>query len=316
MAANPVPQAINDIYRISKKCQTAAATLGAGIPLLINTSSNIGSNRGNLLQLEGLYQQTLSQLPDFRKAIRTARANAIDFARKARGWLENSYGHRWSEQWRQVGFIHDSLEIPLQDDADLAALLERMEFFFTQNPTQQNTDPKVNVTAARAGQSAGALSTAESNLDAKERQSGEQKIARDGAKKAMRKRLSGLIGELKQRIADNDPRWLEFGLNLPSAPNVPAAPKNVAVNTNTPNEFFITCGPAQHATHYRFFTQRPGLDPEPVHAGNSDEPMLHLTGLTTGQSYVILVTAANGGAESRFSKPVTAVVSGEEEEAA
>jgi hypothetical protein len=310
MAANPVPQAINDIFRISKKCQTAANTLGAGIPLMINTSSNIGSNRGNLLQLEGLYQGTLSGLPALRSAVRSARANAIDFARKARGWLENSYGHRWNEAWRQVGFIHDSLEIPTEDDAELAALLERMEYYFAQNPTQQNPDPKVNVTAARAGQFAGALSTAESNLDAKERLQADHRLARDGAKRALRKRLSGLIGELKQRIGDRDPRWLEFGLNLPSAPNVPKVPKNVAVNTNTANEFFITCAPAQYATHYRFFTQRPGLDPEPVHAGNSDEPMFHLAGLAAGQNYTVLVTAANAGAESSFGKAVTAVVSG------
>ncbi len=316
MAANPVPQAINDIFRISKKCQTAANTLGAGIPLMINTSSNIGSNRGNLLQLEGQYQGTLSGLPTLRSAVRTARGNAIDFARKARGWLENSYGHRWSESWRQVGFIHDSLQIPTEDDAELAALLERMEYFFTHNPTQQNADPKVNVTAARAAQFAGALSTAESTLDAKERLSADHKLARDGAKLALRQRLSGLIGELKQRISDSDPRWLEFGLNLPSAPNVPKVPADVAVNTNTPNEFFITCAPAQYATHYRFFTKRPGLDPEPVHVGNSDEPMFHLAGLTAGETLEVYVTAANSGAESLFSKPVTATVAGEEEAAA
>jgi hypothetical protein len=113
-----------------------------------------------------------------------------------------------------------------------------------------------------------------------------------------------------------DPRWLEFGLNLPAAPNVPVIPRNVAVNTNTTGEFFITCAPSRYATHYRFFTARPGVDEEPVHVGNSDEPMFHLTGLTTGETLEIYVTAANSGAESLFSKPVSATVAGEEEAAA
>lgn len=316
MASNPVPQAINDLFRLSKKCQTAAGSLGAGIPLLINTVGSLGSDRSGLLQLEGQYQQTLGLLPPLQTAVNTARKNATGFARSSRRWLENTYGHRWNQQWRTVGFIHNSLEIPSQDDAELAALLERMEIFFGSHPSQENPDPKVNVTAARAGALAGALSTAGTNLDAKERLSAEHRASRDTAKSALRKRLRGLVGELGQRMNDSDPRWLEFGLNLPSAPNVPVVPEGVAVNTNTPGEFFITCVPSKFATHYRLFTQRPGLDLEPVFAGRSDEPMFHLTDLTLGQVYAIAVTAANAGAESRLSKPVSATVRAEDEAAA
>jgi hypothetical protein len=128
--------------------------------------------------------------------------------------------------------------------------------------------------------------------------------------------LSGLISELGQVLGDNDPRWRRFGLNKPGAPNVPVVPKNVAINANTPGEFFITCAASKYATHYRFFTQRLGFDLEPVFAGRTDAPMFHLTDLTPGQSYEILVTAANAGAESRFSKSVSATAKGEEEAAA
>ncbi len=315
MAQNPIPTAINDLFRLSKKCATGAGTLGAGIPLMINTSSLIRSDRGDLLLFEGLYQQTLSLLPALYAGVRSARADAIDFARKSRGWLENTYGHRWNQSWRQVGFIHDSLEIPTEDDAELSALLERMQYFFMKNATQENPDPKVNVTAVRAGQFSEALATAGTNLDAKKRECAEHKKSRDGAKQALRKRLGGLVAELKQRIAGNDPRWMEFGLNLPSAPNSSAVPSDVAVNVNTPGEFFITCAAAKYATHFRFFTQRLGLDLEPVHVGNSNEPMFHLSGLTPGQPYEVLVTAANSGAESRLSKAVAAVVSAQKEAA-
>ena len=67
---------------------------------------------------------------------------------------------------------------------------------------------------------------------------------------------------------------------------------------------------------YRFFTQQSGEDAEQIHAGNADEPMFHLTALTTGATFDVYVLAANSGAENRLSKVVQAVVAGEEEAAA
>jgi hypothetical protein len=315
MASNQIPTGINDVLRLASECQAGAVSIGAGIPLLINTASEIGSARGNLFQLEGAYQVTLGQLKTARGALLTARSNGVAGARATRKWLEHTYGPRFNQDWRAVGFIHNTLAIP-SGDTDLAALLERMAAHLGTNPSLENPDPKVNVSAARAGALAAALTAAIHALNGREQESVTNKSARDGSKKAMRKRLAGLVSELNQRLSEDDGRWRRFGLNLPSAPTVPATPSNVQVNTNTPEEFFITCAPSANATHYRLFTMRAGVDEEPVFAGNSDEPMFHLTGLTPGQSYQIFVTAANTGAESRLSKPVTAVVSAAEEAAA
>lgn len=309
MASNAIPTGINDLLRLSNEAFTGAAALGGTIPLLINTSGEIGSNRGNLFQLENTYQVTLSQLKTAHTSLFTARANGKAFASTARTWLEHTYGPTFNQDWRQVGFIHNNLRIPT-DDTDLSALLEKMALHLGNNPGLENPTPKVNVTAARATTFATALSAALSNLNGKEQDSVTNKTARDTAKKALRLRLSGLVGELGQRLPDDDGRWRRFGLNLPSAPRVPKVPQDVVVNTNTPNEFFIMCAPAPYATHYRFFTQRPGVDEEPVHVGNADEPMFHLTALTAGATFDVYVSAANAGAESRLSKVVQAVVAG------
>ena len=315
MASNAIPTGINDLFRLSSEAAAGAAALGTGIPLLINTSGEIGSNRGNLFQLESVYQGTLGQLKDARAALITARVNGRAFATTARKWLEHTYGTRYNASWRQVGYIHNDLQTPA-DDGDLAALLEKMGLHLGNNPSLENTNPKINVTAARANTFASALTAAINSLNGKEQDSVNEKQARDTAKKVLRKRLSGLVGELGQRLARDDGRWRRFGLNLPSAPNVPAVPKEVAVNTNTPGEFFITCAPAKYATHYRFFTQRPGVDAEPVHVGNADDPMTHLAGLTPGETFLVYVSASNSGAESRLSTPVTATVATEAEAAA
>ena len=145
-----------------------------------------------------------------------------------------------------------------------------------------------------------ALSSTISTLNGKKQDSVTSKAARDTAKRTLRRCLSGLAGELGQRLSEDDGRWRRSGLNLPSAPN----------------EFFIMCAPSVYAPHYRFFTQRPGVDAEPIHVGNADEPMLDLTALTTGATFDVYVSAANSGAENRLSKVVQAVVAGEEEAAA
>ena len=59
---------------------------------------------------------------------------------------------------------------------------------------------------------------------------------------------------------------------------------------------------------YRFYSQRPILDPEPLLAGSSTTPFFIITGLTPGQEYLLYVTATNAGGESELSEPATATV--------
>jgi hypothetical protein len=44
---------------------------------------------------------------------------------------------------------------------------------------------------------------------------GVKKAARDTAVKTLRKRMRGLITELKQLLSGDDARWNAFGLNIP-----------------------------------------------------------------------------------------------------
>jgi hypothetical protein len=62
----------------------------------------------------------------------------------------------------------------------------------------------------------------------------------------------------------------------------------------------FACDASANATRYRFYTQRPILDPEPILAGSATEP------LVAGQGYQIYISAINGGAESELSEPVNA----------
>lgn len=166
----------------------------------------------------------------------------------------------------------------------------------------------MSVTAARAGTLLAAMNTARSGIDNQKNIADARRIDRDEKRDAVKKRLSGLCKELVQRLTPLDPRWRDFGFNLPGAPSVPAAPKNVAAQATAPGQLQVTSNTSATATGYRFYYQRPVLDPEPVFAGSAFDPLFIITGLTPGQSYLVYVSATNLGGESELSEPASAVV--------
>jgi hypothetical protein len=65
---------------------------------------------------------------------------------------------------------------------------------------------------------------------------------------------------------------------------MPSVPKDVAVQAPGAGTLMVECAASVHATHYRFFTQRDGVDKEPVFAGRSAAPLIELKGLTAGET--------------------------------
>lgn len=94
-------------------------------------------------------------------------------------------------------------------------------------------------------------------------------------------------------------------MNLPGAPTVPATPRNVVVTPLVGARLQIACDASANATRYRFFYQRPIEDPEPHFAGSANDPLFVTEALEAGQTYLLYVSAANEGAESELSEPVS-----------
>ena len=235
-------------------------------------------------------------------ARKAAVAAAYDFCFKTRDVLENYLGREWSEAWFATGWV-SNLVIPQSFD-DLYELSLSLGSYFTAHPTQENTG--LGVTAAAAQATATALRNANLAVNAAELASATKKIVRDEKLVAARKRLSGLCKELSQRLEDLDPRWRAFGFNMPGAATVPEVPVNVVVTPLPLARLQIACDASPNATLYRFYLQRPILDPEPILVGNSSEPLFVTESLVAGQQYVIYVSAVNEGAESDLSDPVSA----------
>jgi hypothetical protein len=129
---------------------------------------------------------------------------------------------------------------------------------------------------------------------------GQQRVLRDVARRALERRQRGLIDELSQLLEDDDPRWLSFGLNPPGADETTAPPDNVsAVPGLTPGSVFVDFDDVPNADHYRLFKLVVGVDPDFLPAATVTESEGTITGLPTGPTIRIRVTAVNGSLESQ-----------------
>lgn len=305
MAKNSLPTSYTGLVLLSQRCLNGATTHGAGIPLLINTAAAFITDRSALLVAQAAYQAGCGTSPALREALEAARIGAAAFCGQARNVLEFYLGTRHSDAWRPAGFV-SNLAIP-QKESGLVTLLTALRTYFTANPTRENAD--LNVTALRAETLLQNLNTARQSVDALRGNCTTDRQTRDTKVTAMRKRISGLVRELGQRLEPLDARWLDFGLNMPGAVSVPAAPEDVVATPTLPGQLQVECDSSTNATGYRFYYQRPILDPEPILSGSSPMPLWIIAALTPGQTYLVYATATNAGGESELSDPVSAVVS-------
>lgn len=271
---------------------------------MINTPPAIGGDRESLLIGQANYQTSLGLLPGRYIVLKEARDAAYLYCGQARNVLEFFLGKKHNSAWRPTGFI-SSLEVPTSESG-LVTLLTALASYFTANPARQNEE--LNVTTERTEAVLETLGEARQAVDAQMANCVEERMLRDAAAQTMRKRIRGLCQELSQRISPLDPRWRDFGLNMPGAPSVPAVPQDVMVTPLGGARLQVLCSESARATNYRFYYQRPILDPEPILAGGWSEPLFIIDGLQPGQNYLIYVSSVNSGAESELSDPVSATV--------
>ena len=305
MASNRLPDAHNQLMALATSAINGASALGAEIPLLINTTALIKADRTACLDAQVAFQKNRSAQPAIFDTLKKARIEAQDFCIKARNWLKNFLGEQRSDRWLDAGWSGRSLAIP-EGDAALDWLMESLENYLREHPEHECAQLKV--TSERAGELQVAFSDAITALNMHKGGVGKARGVRNQAVETLRARLRGLRGELQQRLGAADPRWRRFGFNIPAQTTTPDVPQIVTVNENTPGEPRVKCAPSAHAAHYRFFTQRPGVDAEPVFAGRSKTPSFQFIGLEPGQEYQVFVTAANRGSESRRSEPFLMVM--------
>ncbi len=135
-----------------------------------------------------------------------------DFITTARTLLGHHLGRQYSEKWAPLGFPGYSLRIPQRRD-QRAALLANFAAYFRGHPELEIPG---YATADRDAQFHADLVAATARFNHCRVATRTALNKRDRAVTALRKRIRFLTVELRLVTGKNDPRWLDFGLNIPA----------------------------------------------------------------------------------------------------
>ena len=125
---------------------------------------------------------------------------------------------------------------------------------------------------------------------------------------ALVEQMRGMAKELSQVLADDDPRWRAFGLNIPADTHVPEAVTGLTLSAGGAGELFAGWEESVRAVRYQVEIFVVGSDVALHHVATVYDPNAELTDLTPGASVRVRVIAVNAGGSSAPSEEVTAVV--------
>lgn len=305
MAENQIPKKLSELFSFTDQIADGLGLLGVLLGMVHNTEALV---RADLLAAEtayDLYNQARAAKLGLTAAQGTADANGRTFIATARNVIASFLGSEWTQVWEPTGFPNQSTAIP-STIAERQTLLNSLKLYFTANPTQEVA--ALNVTAARANTLFNALSDARSAVNTGLVLIGQKMAVRQTTEPALRKRLSDTIAELAMKLSPLDPRWQNFGLNMPgdvSTPDVPDAP---ILTTAGPGRVFADWADAARALRYHVWKQVVGTDPDFVNVMTVTDSEAMLQDLPTGATVKVRITAVNDAGQSQPSDSVQIVV--------
>jgi hypothetical protein len=238
--------------------------------------------------------------------LETADAAGTVVLKNCRMRMVKLYGPKFDANWEAAGWPSQSTAVPENED-ERFTLLGAMDLYLTANPGAESeafdTTAALCHTAHEAVSDArGALNVAESAVTTA------KKTTLPAAMRTLRKRVRGLIVELGNLLAEDDPRWEEFGLNIPANPSAPEAIDDLTLTALGGAKAFAQWPYASRMTGTRIMLKRIGVDDEPVSAGTVGGLEKMLPGLTVGQTIEVFVIAYNDGGDAPPSPTKSVVV--------
>ena len=300
---NRIPRGLPDLIGAANVARSAADDHGATIPLTVNTAENLGLEADALTTARDNHEAGLVALVNARNALLTVVVAVRLFLTLGRDIAKTRFGSKHSEAYRVLGFS-GSLIVP-ENVEKLIAMLQSYKAYYTANPLFEVTGQ--NQTAANAQALLTQLIAARANVNQKEADTRALRVARDAAATTLRKRISGLIAELKMRMSGLDARWLSFGFNQPGASAIPAVPEHVIATLINNNSVTLKWNRAARADYYRVWKKVNGVDQELITVGSPNDVDFLLDGLPANATIELAITAVNNGGESQLSQTVTII---------
>ena len=259
-----------------------------------------GARKGNTE-----YQTTVNATLAAISAQAVVRQEVAGFITAVRDVLKQKLGSRYCKAWGEVGFLNATLGVPKSAE-QLLSLVKSMELYFTAYPAAEVA--VLNLTHQRASELHAAYLAAMAVVSAARVVQRNRKVTRDTAMAELRASRQLLYRELRTVLSSNDPRWLEFGFNVPGDVVTPAAPEDFVVTAGLPGHLAASWGRPVGADRYRLFAEVVGVDTKPVPVDTTTKASANLGGMTSGAHVKLYVVAANAAGESVPSAVVEMVV--------
>jgi hypothetical protein len=303
MSVRVIPFAETGFIALSTQCVAGAIALGAELNLQTNDAASVSADHYDYVGAPGTDPATAGkrgQLNLKRQAVQAAQAvrrNAINAGRayneRALDHLKGYLGRSWNNRWVAAGFTGGSLRLPYNPKS----LLLEFRAYFALNAAHESASN--GVTAAQAN-------TVAATIDAALLAEAQANTARDAAVAArdasferLRSRIVGLRHELEQILEPDDMRWRTFGFARPIDRRIPKAVTRLTVRAGTvAGEIIVEWPAASGAENYRVSRQVQTVETEPVEVGLFTDRTVIISGLPSGKTVIVSVTARNPAGET------------------
>jgi hypothetical protein len=302
---NIIPRALDDLFSLAGTAADGLHSQQAPIGIMHNTETLVRADLEGARTRNNAFQAAKTARLAATENQTSADENATAFISTTRDVLKQTLGRQYSQAWDEAGFTSRSLAVPRTIEGRMS-LLKSLELYLTAHPELEVAS--LNVTAAQAAACHGALSRAASAINAAWSDQRAKREARDEAVAALQERLRKLLGELSQFLSDSDPRWMEFGFNVPADSALPDVPEDVTVIPAASGHLLARWSPAPRASRYHVYKQVVGVDPDFVLAATVTDTAKDMNTFTPGMQVKVRIAAVNDAGASPLSDAIQQVV--------
>ena len=115
--------------------------------------------------------------------------------------------------------------------------------------------------------------------------------------------MTTLICVLRGTLSKDDPRWLDFGLQIPAVPSTPGAPRNLRVSRTDSGNIALDCDATPLGKTFRWRMRLAGSKDSYILVGSTSDPTLVIADPASMADLEFVVQAVNGNRQSVMSDP-------------
>ena len=296
-----LPTNSGQLIGLGTKMVEGMTALSGPLNLTLITTAQMQANLTAFSTQDGAFNAARSARQTASDGYATALAAVYDWLMGVSNTLATHWGTRWNTQWAQAGFINNTTAIPAKVEDRLGLALALVNFF-TNNPGYEVASlnqtaaygTTLRTTALNAQAAVTAAAVAINSIGAL------WQSAYDTLVQGMR----ALLDNLRNVLAADDPRWLSFGLQMPSAITTPGQPVNLTAHLDDTGAIVVQCDAVPLATRYRWRMLLVGLQQDYKLAASTTGPIGSIAGVPPGQTAKIIVQAVNGSLQGVASDAV------------